>query len=117
MIDEMKVRQKVDEMNKQSFQNMLTALAVDKYLAEIFGNSITTGYSPETGTMLVKYRDPRPMALRNILESVKRATHQKPSSRPYELVAGGLQARDRLFFPSGFSVMAVKEMRDSILRG
>ena len=109
MIDETKAREKVDTMNKQNLQNLLTALAVEKYLFDIFGSSITTGYSPETETMLVKYMDSRPNALKNILESVKRATHQKPTSTPMECVEGVLKTRDRLVFPSGFSVMAIRE--------
>jgi len=112
MIDEVKAREKVEAMNKQNLQNLLTALAVEGYLTEIFGNSITTGYSPETETMLVKYQDPRPNTLKNILESVKRATHQNPISKPYALVGGVLSGHDRLFFPSGFSVMAVKSWKE-----
>ncbi|MBE3131372.1 MAG: hypothetical protein IMZ54_11755 [Acidobacteria bacterium] len=109
MIDEVKAREKVDTMNKRNLQNLLTALAVEKYLFDIFGSSVITGYSPETQTMLVKYMDSRPNALKNILECVKRATHQNPTSHPYEVVEGTLQTRDRLTFPSGFSVMAIHE--------
>lgn len=99
----------METMSRQNLQNLLTALAVEKYLFDVFGSSVTTGYSPETQTLLVKYRDSRPNALKNILESVKRATHQNPTSRPYEVIGGTLQTRDRLFFPSGFSVMAIHE--------
>jgi hypothetical protein len=109
MIDEAKAREQMDAMNKQNLQNLLTALAVEKYLFGIFGDSVTTAYNPDMQTLLVRYRDSRPNALKNIIESVKRATHQKPTSHPYEQVNGVLQARDRLFFPSGFSVMAMKE--------
>lgn len=109
MIDEVKAREKVETMSRRNLQNLLTALAVEKYLDEIFGSSITTGYSPETETMLVKYMDARPHVLKSILESVKRATHQKPTSAPMECVDGVLKTRDRLVFPSGFTVMAVRE--------
>ncbi|MBE3109318.1 MAG: hypothetical protein IMZ46_02220 [Acidobacteria bacterium] len=109
MIDEVKARDQVEMMHKRGLQNLLTAMAVEKYLFDIFGSSIMTGYSPETETMLVKYMDSRPNALKNILESVKRATHQKPTSIPMECVEGVLKTRDRLTFPSGFSVMAIHE--------
>ena len=99
----------IETMNKQNLQNLLTALAVEKYLFDIFGSAITTGYNPEMQTFLVRYKDTRHNALKNILECVKRATHQNPTSHPYEAINGALQTRDRLFFPSGFSVMAIQD--------
>lgn len=109
MIDEAKAREKVEAMNKQNLQNLLTALSVEKYLFEIYGSELSTSYSPDTQTMVIKYYDPRHFALKNILECVKRATHQNPTSTPYESVEGLLRKRGRMFFPSGFSVMAVHE--------
>ena len=117
MIDEEKARERVEAMNKQNLQNLLTALAVDKYLFDIFGDLITTGYSPDTQTFLIRYRDSRTNALKNIIESVKRATHQKPTSQAYKQVDGILKTRDRLFFPSGFSVIAIHEVKTVMLDG
>lgn len=112
MIDEMKAREKVNEMNKQALQNLLTALAVERYLFDIYGSELAINYNPEAYAMVITYYDPRHFALKNILECVKRAVHQNPVSTRYEIVEGAIRRRDRMIFPSGFSVIAIHDYKE-----
>jgi hypothetical protein len=107
MIDEEKVKERIETMNKQNFQNLLMAMSVDKYLFDIFGNFLTTAYSPDVSTMMVRYKDPRSNALKNIVESVKRAAMEKPSHVRYFGMKKDGTTGARLEFSGGFSVMAV----------
>ena len=107
MIDEAKARECVETMNKANFRNLLTALNVERYLFSIFGDSLDTGYSPDTGTFVIRYKDTRPNALKNIIESVKRAARETPGRAHYFGVKGKTTSGARFAFAGGFSVMAI----------
>ena len=106
MIDEEKVKARVDDMNKSNLQNLLMALSVEKYLVEIFGSVVDTAYNPDVGAMLVRCRDPRSNALKNVVESVKRTAHENPGRVRYFSTDGTSGAR--MEFAGGFSVMATR---------
>ena len=100
MIDEARAAEKVNAMNQANVKNLVRALAVQKYLFDIFGDKVDMAYSPETGTMQIRSKDSRLTVMRNVIESVKRAVREKPSS-----VLPGRHTR--LYFPGGFSVVVV----------
>jgi hypothetical protein len=110
MIDEAKAREKVETLNKQNLQNLLMAMAVEKSLFDIFGTSLDSGYSPETGTMLLRYKDTRSNALKNLIESVKLAVHAMPSNvRYFGAKETTSTSGARMEFTGGFSVMAIQD--------
>jgi hypothetical protein len=103
-------RERVETMNKQNFTNLLTAMSVEKYLFDIFGSSLDMAYSPDTGTMVIHYKDTRSNTLKNIIESVKTGTHKKADRARYFGVRGKTTSGARLEFTGGFSVMAIHEI-------
>lgn len=100
MIDEILAKQKVEEMNKANFNNLLRALAVEKYLFNIFGSDVDARYNPEVGAMVVQCRDTRENAIKNVVESIKRSAGEVP--RRVEYYTAGA----RMEFSGGFSVVA-----------
>ena len=106
MIDEVRAKERVDEMNKQNFQNLLTALAVEKSLFDMFGASLDSKYSPDTGVFLIHYKDARSNALKNLIESVKLAAHATPGKVSY-FGTKSTTSGARMEFNNGFSVMAI----------
>jgi len=102
MIDEPKAKEKVETMNRANFQNLLMALQIERYLFQIFGSAIDTAYSPEVGTLIVRNKDPRSNAMKNIVASVRQSVHESTIWPP---AWSGKQAR--LFFPGGFSVLVM----------
>ena len=108
MIDDVRAKERVEMMNKQNFENLLKALSVEKSLFDMFGPSLDSGYSPDTGVFLIHYKDTRSNALKNLVESVKLAVHAKPSSVHY-FGTKATTSGARMDFANGFSVMAIHE--------
>ena len=106
MIDDIAVRERVEEMNKANFKNLLRAFAVEKYLFDIFGSAVDTRYNPEIGAMVVRCCDPRSNAIKNVVESVKRSAGEVPGKVRY--FSTRTESGARMEFSGGFSAMVMR---------
>jgi hypothetical protein len=102
MIDDKAAAAKVEAMHKANAENLVRALAVERYLFTVFEHKeLDTAYNPEVMAVRVLYRVKGENALRNVVECVKRGAGEAP----LRVVNGEVT---HMMFSGGFSIVVAK---------
>src|SRR5574343_677909 len=101
MIDDARALERVEAMNKANVENLARALVVERYLFQVYSHTeLDTAYSPETGTLVVRYKVPGSNGLKNLVATIKRVMMETPTA------ANLSGTTPRIHFAGGFSVVA-----------